>query len=48
MPIRASTGLATHAVADELLADVGRETREEVTLTDFDPDGEIKVVAAAL
>ena len=24
------------------------EPREEVTLTDFDPDGEIKVVAAAL
>lgn len=39
---------ATLRIADELLADVGRETRPEVTLTDFDPDGEIKVVAAAL
>jgi thymidylate synthase ThyX len=35
-------------VADELLADVGREPRPEVTLTDFDPDGELKVIAAAL
>ena len=25
-----------------------RSPREEVTLTDFDPDGEVKVVAAAL
>jgi thymidylate synthase ThyX len=39
---------ATASVADELLADAGREPRPEVTLTDFDPDGEIKVVAAAL
>ena len=39
---------ATEAIADELLSDVGRESRPEVTLTDFDPDGEIKVVAAAL
>ena len=31
-----------------LLADVERESRPEVALTDFDPDGEIKVVAAAL
>ena len=28
--------------------DVRREPRDEVTLTDFDPDGEVKVVAAAL
>ncbi len=31
-----------------MLGDVGRQSRPEVTLTDFDPDGEIKVVAAAL
>ena len=31
-----------------LLADVEPEERGEVTLTDFDPDGETKVVAAAL
>jgi thymidylate synthase ThyX len=30
------------------LAGLEPESREEVTLTDFDPDGEIKVVAAAL
>jgi thymidylate synthase ThyX len=29
-------------------ADVGPEDRGEVTLSDFDPDGEVKVVAAAL
>jgi thymidylate synthase ThyX len=28
--------------------DVAAERRDEVTLTDFDPDGEVKVVAAAL
>ncbi len=39
---------ATQAVADELLEDVEPEPRAEVTLTDFDPDGEVKVVAAAL
>ncbi len=44
----ASTSAAIHSVANELLTDVERETRPEVTLTDFDPDGEIKVVAAAL
>ena len=36
----------------ESLADTARsaepEPRDEVTLTDFDPDGEIKIVAAAL
>jgi thymidylate synthase ThyX len=39
------------AVADrarEALAAVTAEDRPEVTLTDFDPDGEIKVAAAAL
>ena len=44
----AETQAATESIADELLSDVGRESRPEVTLTDFDPDGEIKVVAAAL
>src|SRR6267142_903777 len=39
---------ATAAVAARLLEDVEPETRPEVTLTDFDPDGEVKVVAAAL
>jgi thymidylate synthase ThyX len=36
------------AAAHELLAPVDAEPRDEVTLTDFDPDGESKVVAAAL
>jgi thymidylate synthase ThyX len=38
---------ATEAAA-ERLARVEPEPREEVTLTDFDPDGEVKIVAAAL
>src|SRR5262250_1871385 len=38
----------TAAVSARLLAGVEPEPRSEVTLTDFDPDGEIKVVAAAL
>ncbi len=38
----------TAAIANELTADVRSENRDEVTLTDFDPDGEIKIVAAAL
>ena len=38
----------TAAVSARLLAGVEPEPRGEVTLTDFDPDGEIKVVAAAL
>jgi thymidylate synthase ThyX len=37
-------GIAVHG----LLADLEAEPRDEVTLTDFDPDGEVKVVAAAL
>ena len=41
---RADTTQVTH----DLLGDVAPESRPEVTLTDFDPDGEIKVVAAAL
>jgi thymidylate synthase ThyX len=39
---------ATGRVADRLLRDVDAEPRPEVTLTDFDPDGEVKIVAAAL
>jgi len=39
---------ATAAVASRLLEGVEPEPRPEVTLTDFDPDGEVKVVAAAL
>ena len=42
------TRAATSAVGRELLQGLEREGRTEVTLTDFDPDGEIKVVAAAL
>ena len=38
----------TAAVARELLADAVPAERSEVTLADYDPDGEIKVVAAAL
>ena len=38
----------TARVTDDLLGDLDPESRPEVTLTDFDPDGEIKVVAAAL
>jgi thymidylate synthase ThyX len=44
----ADTKSATESVAERLLAAEEREPRPEVTLTDFDPDGEIKVVAAAL
>jgi thymidylate synthase ThyX len=36
------------AAAAAVLGDVAAEPRDEVTLTDFDPDGETKVVAAAL
>ena len=39
---------ATAQVAERLLAGHDPELRPEVTLTDFDPDGEVKVVAAAL
>lgn len=44
----AGTREAVEATARRLLAGVAPEAREEVTLTDFDPDGEVKVVAAAL
>lgn len=36
------------ALASGIVEDVAPEPRDEVTLTDFDPDGEVKVVAAAL
>jgi thymidylate synthase ThyX len=36
------------AVARPFVDDLAAEPRDEVTLTDFDPDGELKVVAAAL
>ena len=39
---------ATARVADRLLRNVDAEPRPEVTLADFDPDGEIRIVAAAL
>ena len=38
----------TAAIAQQLTSGLQAETREEVTLTDFDPDGEVKIVAAAL
>jgi thymidylate synthase ThyX len=44
----AETRAGVAAVAASLLAEDKAEHRDEVTLTDFDPDGEIKVVAAAL
>jgi thymidylate synthase ThyX len=39
---------AAAAVAQALLHDVEIESRPEVVLSDFDPDGEVKTVAAAL
>ncbi len=44
----AGTREATHRMAGELLGSFQPEEAGEVTLTDFDADGEIKVVAAAL
>jgi thymidylate synthase ThyX len=44
----AATREAAGAVGARLLAGVAPEARPEVTLTDFDPDGEVKVTAAAL
>ena len=44
----AETRDAVARVAERLLGAAGSEPRDEVTLTDFDPDGEVKVVAAAL
>jgi thymidylate synthase ThyX len=42
------TRRATAGVVDELLEGVEAEARPQVTLVDFDPDGEVKVVAAAM
>lgn len=39
---------ATDVIAQRLLSGTTAEPREEVVLTDYDPDGEVKVVAAAL
>lgn len=39
---------ATERVADRLLRGIDAEPRPEVTLTAFDPEGEIKIVASAL
>jgi thymidylate synthase ThyX len=39
---------ATQALAQALVLEPEAEDRDEVTLTDFDPDGELKIVAAAL
>jgi thymidylate synthase ThyX len=42
------TRAATESVAQRLLADVAPEPRPEVLLTDYDPEGEVKLIAAAL
>jgi thymidylate synthase ThyX len=44
----AETRAAVEDAAEHALAGVEPEPRDEVTLTDFDPEGEVKVVAAAL
>jgi thymidylate synthase ThyX len=44
----ASARARTLEVAERLTSDTIGEDRPEVTLSDFDPDGEVKVVAAAL
>ncbi len=44
----AETREATRAIAAAVLGRVDPEPRAEVTLTDYDPEGEIKVTAAAL
>ncbi|HYR29122.1 MAG TPA: FAD-dependent thymidylate synthase, partial [Thermoanaerobaculia bacterium] len=44
----AQTRGATSAVAADLLDGIEVQDRDEVVLSDFDPDGEIRVVAAAL
>ncbi|HEY7790105.1 MAG TPA: FAD-dependent thymidylate synthase, partial [Vicinamibacterales bacterium] len=44
----ADTQKRTEDITRHLLAGITSETQEEVVLTDFDPDGETKVVAAAL
>jgi thymidylate synthase ThyX len=44
----ASTRDAVRDVAQQILGDAEAEPRDEVTLCDFDPEGEVKIVAAAL
>jgi thymidylate synthase ThyX len=44
----AETREETARITERLLDGIEPEPRSEVTLTDFDPDGEVKVVAAAL
>jgi len=44
----AETGERTRDLASKVLAGVKPEPRDEVTLVDWDPEGEVKVVAAAL
>jgi thymidylate synthase ThyX len=44
----ADTREAIQRVAEDVLGSRAPEARHEVTLTDFDPEGEVKVVAAAL
>ena len=44
----ANTRRATAALAHDILQGVTADAREEVTLSDFDPDGELRIVAAAL
>ena len=44
----AATREATEAAAAGALGSLAPESRPEVVLTDFDPEGEVKVVAAAL
>lgn len=44
----AETRASVRTIAGRLLDDIAVPAREEVTLTEFDPDGEIKVAAAAL
>ena len=42
------TAAATRAAAQHAVANAPVEAREEVRLTEFDPDGELKIIAAAL
>jgi thymidylate synthase ThyX len=44
----AETRAAVRGVAERVTGLVVPEPRDEVTLTDFDPDGEVKVIAASL
>jgi thymidylate synthase ThyX len=44
----ADTRRAVHSQAEQILDAIEPEQRPEVVLTDFDPDGETKIVAAAL